>query len=62
MPSKSEQVRELVRLAGLTLPEERLEKLTALFEATLEQAEAIRPQSTPHPKPSGYDAAWETRK
>lgn len=62
MTDSISRVREIVRALGLSIPEERLEKLAAGYDQAIAETEAVRTTPTPTPTPAPFDAAWSAKK
>lgn len=62
MSDSKSSVREMARALGLSIPEDRLEKLAAAWEEALAEVESIRQTPAPVPPTPPYDAAWSQKK
>lgn len=62
MTDSISRVREIVLSLGLSIPEERLEKVAAAYDLAIAETEAVRTTPTPVPTPAPFDAAWSATK
>ena len=59
MPDSGEVIREVANQLGIEIADDRIEAVAANYEASLQEADAVRVEVTPMPAPSAFDAGWE---
>lgn len=62
MSDARERVREQANALGIEIADDRLDQLAAAWEEALAEAESIRQESNPRPKPGAFDASWSDKR
>lgn len=62
MSDSLERVRGIAEAMGLSIPAERLQQVSEMWEQALIEADTVRQETTEWPTPEAFDAAWSDKR